>query len=203
VWQRGVPTFSGFCFFKAPGDKLARLGWLVHEGNAIWSARRGSPSGDYMASGSYAEAKDWLFSDQILPPSIEPRNVLILEDMEERLLLFQDILCKEGTVVDSTSVAGTAIGLLQNDRQYDMVFLDRDLGDPFDINVGNLVTDYLARAECKVSRGVLIIIHSVNTPEARKMLDTLIDAGYTNAHLIPYPILKTKLQEKDFLRFSK
>ena len=105
------------------------------------------------------------------------KKIFILEDNIERQKLFRRVLGEYNlTIVDN---AKDAITSLKEDLEFDILFLDHDLGnmvyvDISEENTGSMVAKFLSD---KTINGK-IIIHSFNPVGAKYMLELLPKAIY-------------------------
>jgi len=102
----------------------------------------------------------------------------ILEDMDIRIEAFKKWYGEQHELVIAKN-ATEAIDILSKDLNFDVLFLDHDLGDRIfvstkDENTGSTVAQFL---EGKDIRGE-IIIHSWNSVGAKNMLSYLPQAKY-------------------------
>src|SRR5437868_422095 len=123
-------------------------------------------------------------------------RVLVVEDDEARCAWFRERL--RGRKLDVTCDVRTAIRWLA-ERDYVAVLLDHDLAEehyfsdaPDDERTGYAVARWLADNP-SAQRDALIVIHSLNYAGARRMLDTLRDAGRDAEH-IPFHYLQLGLR---------
>lgn len=105
------------------------------------------------------------------------RKIFILEDNSERCKLFRKEL--EGCSLTIIDNAKDAIECLKKGLEYDVLFLDHDLGDRVYVevteeNTGSTVATFLSDKKVKGK----IIIHSYNPVGAKHMLDLLPKAIY-------------------------
>lgn len=104
-------------------------------------------------------------------------RILVLDDDHTRLKAFNQRLI--GSVVDCVTTSKDAISKL-NEHQYDVVYLDHDLGGnthvPSGENTGYEVAQHIASMENKPRN---IIIHSFNMAGAKNMMSLLHDAVYS------------------------
>ncbi|MDQ3802995.1 MAG: hypothetical protein M3416_03965 [Acidobacteriota bacterium] len=126
----------------------------------------------------------------------EPGRVLIVEDDEARCAWFRERLA--GRRLDVTCDTKTAVGWLAR-RHYAAILLDHDLAPdhyftdrPDDEQTGYAVARWLAENPSR-QRDALIVIHSLNYPGARRMLDLLRDSGRDAEH-IPFHYLQSGLR---------
>jgi len=124
------------------------------------------------------------------------RRVLVVEDDEARCAWFRRRL--EGHQLDVTCDVGEAVRWLAR-RDYAAILLDHDLREehyfstrPDDERTGYAVARWLADHPTR-QRGALIVIHSLNYPGARRMLDLLLDSGRDAEH-IPFHLLQSGLR---------
>ncbi len=123
-------------------------------------------------------------------------RVLIVEDDESRCAWFRQKL--EGREQDVTCDVRQAIHWL-SERDYAVILLDHDLAEehyfsdePDDEHTGYAVAAWLA-AHPDRQRDATIVIHSLNYTGARRMLDTLRDAGRDAEH-VPFHYLQQELR---------
>jgi DNA-binding LacI/PurR family transcriptional regulator len=124
------------------------------------------------------------------------RRVLIVEDDEARCAWFRGRLA--GSLLDVTCDVGVAVGWLA-ERDYHIVLLDHDLAEehyfsaePDDERTGYAVARWLAEHPT-AQRDALIVVHSLNYPGARRMVETLRAAGRDAEH-IPFHYLQAGLR---------
>ncbi len=124
------------------------------------------------------------------------QRVLIVEDDEARCAWFRERL--RGSLLDVTCDVRTAIRWL-GERDYRAVLLDHDLteehyfsNEPDDERTGYAVARWLALNPDR-QRDATVVIHSLNYPGARRMLDALLDAGRDAEH-IPFHYLASRLR---------
>jgi len=124
------------------------------------------------------------------------RRVLIVEDDAARCEWFRRRL--EGHTLDVTCDVAEAVGWLRR-REYAAILLDHDLAEehyfsnqPDDERTGYAVARWLAEHPTS-QRGALIVIHSLNYPGSRRMLDLLVSAGRDAEH-IPFHYLQSGLR---------
>lgn len=124
------------------------------------------------------------------------RRVLVVEDDEARCAWFAERL--RGRALDVTCDVATAVRWL-SERDYVAVLLDHDLAEehyfsdaPDDERTGYAVALWLAQNPT-AQRDALIVIHSLNYAGARRMLETLRDAGRDAEH-IPFHHLQSGLR---------
>lgn len=125
-----------------------------------------------------------------------PRDtvVLVLEDDPNRIHKFRRDLIGV-TSVEYAQTAAHAKQLLTT-RDYDLIFLDHDLGgdtyvDSTEENTGAEVARFLARLEqWQDPKTTVVVCHSLN-PDGRKyMITTLRNAGFSQVHDIPFTELE-------------
>lgn len=100
-------------------------------------------------------------------------NIYILEDNDQRIELFQNKL-KDHLIYPYKDVSTQAIQAL-NDRVYDLIFLDHDLGgkvyvDSLEENTGYQLAKHLNES---LNKDTKVIIHSYNTVGAQNIHDIL------------------------------
>ncbi len=123
-------------------------------------------------------------------------RILIVEDDEARCAWFRERLA--GKELDVTCDVQTAVSWLLQ-RDYEAILLDHDLSDehyfsdaPDDERTGYAVARWLAEHP-DAQRDALIIVHSLNYPGARRMVEVLRDAGREAEH-IPFHYLQLGLR---------
>lgn len=104
-------------------------------------------------------------------------RIFILEDMEIRIATFKNWF--KGHELIFSKTAQEAIDILGKDLNFEVFFLDHDLGDRIwvsteDENTGSRVAEFLSD---KVIKG-RIIIHSWNPCGAKNMMSYLPSAEY-------------------------
>jgi CheY-like chemotaxis protein len=125
-----------------------------------------------------------------------PERILIVEDDEERCAWFGWKFA--GREMDVTCDVRQALAWLSA-REYAVILLDHDLAEehyysdaPDDERTGYAVAAWLA-SHPSSQRDAMIIIHSLNYVGAKRMLDTLHDAGRDAEH-VPFHYLQTALR---------
>ncbi|MEA2174036.1 MAG: Cyclic-phosphate processing Receiver domain [Blastocatellia bacterium] len=125
-----------------------------------------------------------------------PERILIVEDDEERCAWFGRKFA--GREMDVTCDVGQALAWLSA-REYAVILLDHDLAEehyysdaPDDERTGYAVAAWLA-SHPSSQRDAMIVIHSLNYVGAKRMLDTLHDAGRDAEH-VPFHYLQTALR---------
>jgi len=118
-------------------------------------------------------------------------NILVLEDELVRREWFNKIFFTDN--IDFCFTAEKAIKLLQN-NQYDLVFLDRDLGDTSDTN-NNGEKVALEIMKQKLNLNATIVIHTMND-YGQKTMRSYLEKTH-NVENIPYTLL-LKLKREDF-----
>jgi Cyclic-phosphate processing Receiver domain len=111
-------------------------------------------------------------------------RVLVLEDLLPRILKFQEWLGSSAKIVNT---APKAIQELQ--RQFDVVFLDRDLG----LNAGH--GEDVAAELVRMNFAGAVVCHSANSFGAALIEKTLRDGGISNVEAVPFDLLAV-LREK-------
>ncbi len=109
-------------------------------------------------------------------------KILFLDDNLERTKLARRGLFKHQTTCVTT--ARECIGYLEEDN-FKVLFLDHDLGDEVYqnsscSNCGMEVVRWIDKNRPDIE---LIIVHSMNEPAAKLMLETLKSAGYHTCHM--------------------
>ena len=115
-------------------------------------------------------------------------KILILEDSGERTKWFSDWFVAEEVII--TNNAKVAIALLHS-VEFDMVFLDHDLGgqtfiDSDDENCGYQVTKALPST---INRSTHVVIHSHNNAAAKRMVNSLSYSEEFNGRIDQVPFL--------------
>jgi CheY-like chemotaxis protein len=124
-------------------------------------------------------------------------KILIVEDNSERIDWFHNALT--GHEIDVTAAVSVAVAWLAA-GQYDAIFLDHDLAEhhyayqdgrpsPYDDETGYAVALWLG-ANPAASPGARIVVHSMNWPAGRRMVEALED-GDRKPDLIPFVYLQT------------
>jgi hypothetical protein len=107
-------------------------------------------------------------------------KILVLDDSQARLDIFQRNI-KKG--LDAATIyvktARDAIGVLEVNKNFDYIFLDRDLGEG--VPTGEDVVDFLIENSYPIEK-VGIIIHSWNIPAGKRMHERLLSAGFNSIH---------------------
>jgi CheY-like chemotaxis protein len=135
----------------------------------------------------------------------EKLHILILEDDPERIQIFRRKIRGVNFQIDYAETAEEAIRLWEA-RNYDVVFLDHDLGgecyvDTSHKNTGSEVVRWaITRQQTFPLDQPYIIIHSLNTPAAQDMEDRLKRDGFENVHRIPFTnLMRDYLDDPSFL----
>lgn len=122
--------------------------------------------------------------------------MLVVEDDEARCAWFRRRLA--GRKLDVTCDVPTAIAWL-SERDYEAVLLDHDLAEEHyfsdardDERTGYAVARWLAENP-GAQRDALIVVHSLNYAGARRMVETLREAGRDAEH-IPFHYLQSGLR---------
>lgn len=123
-------------------------------------------------------------------------RVLIVEDDSARCEWFRRRL--GGHELDVTCSVAEAVTWLAT-REYGLILLDHDLLEEHyfsderdDARTGYAVAAWLAAHPASQPRAE-IVVHSLNYAGARRMVELLIEAGFTAEH-IPFPLLQSGLQ---------
>jgi len=115
-------------------------------------------------------------------------KVLFLDDDQNRHNVFRPNAI--GCHVDNAFTAQEAIDLLDNNDDYDVVFLDHDLNWETnnqlndDEEDGRTVARHLSTIKSYSDK--TIVIHSLNNVGGLIMKGILEDAGFSNVHYIPF-----------------
>ena len=125
-------------------------------------------------------------------------KIFVLEDNEERIKWFKNMLKHEENtaIMEIADTTPKALELLSK-TEYDMMFLDHDLGGEIFVDIGREDTGtYLAK--CIVERGLQknaeIILHSQNPIGAESMYNLFKVAGY-NVIVLPFTQLYHEYKE--------
>ncbi len=113
------------------------------------------------------------------------RNIFVLEDDGNRMKTFAGMFLEDNLVM--TNNAKSAIDILYSDIEFDIIYLDHDLGGNVfvsseDINTGA----YLSKHMDGLNKDILIIIHSYNPTGASNIKQNLLSKGFKNVHVIPF-----------------
>ena len=116
-------------------------------------------------------------------------NILVLEDEIERRNWFNKVFFKDEVTFCITFKK--TIQCLKNE-DYDMVFLDRDLGDTKD-NGEKVALEMMKQKLCLRAT---IVIHTMN-PQGQESMKSYLDKTHKEVYVIPYTQL-LKMKRKDF-----
>jgi hypothetical protein len=116
-------------------------------------------------------------------------NILVLEDEIERRKWFNKVFFRDNITFCFSSKK--AIKCLKHEH-YDMIFLDRDLGNTKD-NGEKVVLEMMKEKLCL---GATIVIHSMN-PQGQESMKSYLDKNHKEVYVIPYTQL-LKMKRKDF-----
>ena len=116
-------------------------------------------------------------------------NILVLEDEIERRNWFNKIFFSD-EVTFTFSVKRT-IQCLKEDN-YDIIFLDRDLGDTED-NGEKVALEMMKQ---KLNLRATIVIHTMN-PNGQESMKCYLEKYHKKVYIIPYTQL-IKMKRKDF-----
>jgi CheY-like chemotaxis protein len=117
-------------------------------------------------------------------------KILILEDDDIRIAIFQQyFLYLSQYTVYYVKTASDAITLLEGNSDFDLAFLDHDLGGEVFVDSGRPdtgagVTRWLA--ESGYNRDISITIHSLNPSGQIAMQHTLLKSGFNFVHIMPF-----------------
>jgi CheY-like chemotaxis protein len=125
-------------------------------------------------------------------------RIFVLEDNEERIKQFKKAFADHTWTMVQT--ADAAIRHLTMDSEYDIVFLDHDLGgqqyvSTRDKNTGSEVVRWMLSDEGTIPKDKRIVIHSMNPDAATSMHINLASAGFTAIDHIPFITLRIILGE--------
>ena len=131
-------------------------------------------------------------------PSRPLMRIFVLDDDQDRLDWFARRFPHDR--VDIAQDVPTALEML-HEHSYDVVFLDHDLlpehygaEESDDERTGYAVAHALAQ-EAKRQRSASIIVHSLNSDGALRMVEILHGAGYATDY-IPFPMLEHRLRKR-------
>ncbi len=116
-------------------------------------------------------------------------NILILEDEIERRNWFSKIFFQDDIIFCFTSKE--AIHCLKVES-FNMVFLDRDLGDKED-NGEKVALEMMKQ---KLNLGATIVIHTMN-PNGQESMKSNLEKYHKKVYVIPYTQL-IKMKREDF-----
>ena len=116
-------------------------------------------------------------------------DILVLEDSDERINWFQQIF--EDCNIVYTKNVKTACDELRTNK-YDMVFLDRDLGNSKEH--GEDVARIMK--EEQLAKDALIVVHTVN-PRGQRNIEKYLKQYHGNFHIINFAQLR-KMKRSDF-----
>ena len=124
-------------------------------------------------------------------------RILIVEDDPARCEWFRRRL--HGYELDVTCSVPEAIEWLGS-REYETIMLDHDLREEHyfsderdDDHTGYAVAAWLAAHRDSQPAAATVVVHSLNYEGARRMVETLLAAGFDAEH-IPFPYLQTGLR---------
>ena len=122
-------------------------------------------------------------------------KIFILEDNDERVAAFDRLLPQlyQGCQITHSKFADESKKILK-DKDFDLIFLDHDLGGRVYVNssepdTGYQVAKFIAENGIKYQQ---LIIHSMNPAGAQNMLNVL--GEWSNSVHIPFPTLLTYLE---------
>lgn len=130
-------------------------------------------------------------------------RVFILEDMEERIRIFFQLLDGKDHVVCVARNYEEAIECVNNSEPFDIAFLDHDLCiddimcDPKVGGSERTGTDFagwLANSLSLNDMPTRIVIHSMNPIGARAMKSIFNNAGHVNVDVVPFPNLVRRIK---------
>lgn len=109
-------------------------------------------------------------------------RIFILEDSKSRIQKFKDKLNRTGISLFIATSANEAYHLFEEEKEFDIMFLDHDLGgkvfmESTNLNSGFQVAKYIKENDIKAKR---IIIHSLNSVGAINMNNILPQAERIN-----------------------
>lgn len=125
--------------------------------------------------------------------------ILFVDDDIERHKVFAARRAGEPDLLQTASMVTAWIELRMNSDRVREIWLDHDLGhalnpkqvafeDINDIDVIDIMplVRWMCTDECKIPRGIQIVVHSWNQPAAYRMATSLRQAGYTNVTTAPF-----------------
>ncbi len=116
-------------------------------------------------------------------------NILVLEDGAERWTWFNKIFFHDD--VTFTFAVERTIQCLK-EESYDIIFLDRDLGNTED-NGEKVALEMMKQ---KLNLGATIVIHTMN-PNGQESMKNYLEKFHKKVYVIPYTEL-IKMKRKDF-----
>mgnify|MGYP001593593680 CR=1 FL=1 len=116
-------------------------------------------------------------------------NILVVEDSEERKVWFREQY-KDADELVFTDDPDEAIRLLSREKEWDVLFLDHDLGrEP---KSGRNVTLWLCEQPRAHQKDVYTLVHSVNVVSGPKIEREMLAAGRP-CRWLPFYILASKV----------
>ena len=117
-------------------------------------------------------------------------DIFVLEDSPERVKWFRKTFCDCNlTFTDDINIACDEI----RTKDYDLVFLDRDLGHPRGENGEDVA--WVMKEE-KLASTAPIVIHSVN-PRGQRVMKRYLEEYHKDVHVINFTQLR-KMKKEDF-----
>jgi CheY-like chemotaxis protein len=129
-------------------------------------------------------------------------KILILEDNDARIALFQAYFDQLSHEVWYEKTTQGAIETLSENKDIDILFLDHDLGDEVFVNSNREDTGAgLCRwlVTSKYNTNISITIHSMNPGGVDTMLGILRNNNFSFAHALPFTQLAAKLRSHEDL----
>jgi len=136
-------------------------------------------------------------------------KILILEDDGIRIGMLRKYFDSLGHDLTICTEAEEAIAALYDCGDYDLLFLDHDLGgesfvDSSRDDTGAAVARWLANEETiygqPYSRHVAIVIHSMNPIGQRNILHILERGGFTFAKIVPFSQIARLMDNQQLLQ---
>jgi len=116
-------------------------------------------------------------------------NILIVEDNHERIRRFLRMLNDQDISVDVATDYWAALPYIESGKEYDIMFLDHDLGGPSDENLPlgqhkeHTGSDLANTIVNTIQYKPWFILHSLNYSGADNMKNTLDNHGFTACKL--------------------
>ena len=116
-------------------------------------------------------------------------NILVVEDDTKRIEWFKEQY-KDADELVFTSDPDEAIRLLQREKEWDVMFLDHDLGK--EPRAGRNVTQWLCEQPREIQQDLYVLVHSVNVVSGPKIEREVTEAG-RYCRWLPFYILARKV----------
>jgi CheY-like chemotaxis protein len=104
----------------------------------------------------------------------KPWNILVVEDSEDRIAWFKQQY-RDANELIFTDDPDEAIRLLSREKEWDVLFLDQDLGK--EPKSGRNVTLWLCAQPREVQQDLYVLVHSVNVVSGPKIEREMQAAG--------------------------